>query len=90
MGSTSRAVEGFTQLSIDRVPKRVTLLGEHFEFSCTTANSQTPGKEIVMSRASPAPRRKFLRQAGVVASGALAAPMLARSEGTTSLRFQST
>ena len=43
-----------------------------------------------MSRASPAPRRKFLRQAGVVASGALAAPMLARSEGTTSLRFQST
>ena len=44
-----------------------------------------------MTQAKPAPRRKFLRQAatGVVATGALAAPMISRAQ-TTSLRFQST
>jgi TRAP-type mannitol/chloroaromatic compound transport system substrate-binding protein len=41
---------------------------------------------------TPAPRRRFLRHAasGVVATGALTAPMLAKSQGVVSLRFQST
>ena len=44
-----------------------------------------------MTQAKPAQRRKFLRQAatGVVATGAVAAPMVSRAQ-TTSLRFQST
>ncbi len=41
---------------------------------------------------TPATRRRFLSQAasGVVATGALAAPMLAKSQGATSMRWQST
>ncbi|MEO6409059.1 MAG: C4-dicarboxylate ABC transporter [Burkholderiaceae bacterium] len=45
-----------------------------------------------MTTPSPTQRRRFLHQAatGVVATGALAAPMLAKSQTVTSLRFQST
>jgi TRAP-type mannitol/chloroaromatic compound transport system substrate-binding protein len=44
-----------------------------------------------MTQAKPAQRRRFLRQAatGVVATGAIAAPMVSRAQ-TTSFRFQST
>ena len=45
-----------------------------------------------MTPSRPDARRRFLRQAatGAVATGALTAPMLARSQTVTSLRFQST
>jgi TRAP-type mannitol/chloroaromatic compound transport system substrate-binding protein len=45
-----------------------------------------------MSLAKPAQRRKFLQQAatGAAVTGAMAAPMLAKAQGATSLRFQST
>jgi len=41
---------------------------------------------------TPATRRRFLSQAagGVVATGALTAPMIAKSQGVTSMRWQST
>ena len=45
-----------------------------------------------MTTTGPFQRRRFLRQAasGVVATGALAAPMISKAQTTTSLRFQST
>jgi TRAP-type mannitol/chloroaromatic compound transport system substrate-binding protein len=48
--------------------------------------------EPVRKSASPALRRRFLKSAAAttVATGAMAAPMLARSQGTTAFRFQST
>jgi TRAP-type mannitol/chloroaromatic compound transport system substrate-binding protein len=51
-----------------------------------------PRKENPVTKAKPSQRRKFLHQAaaGAVATGALAAPMLGRAQGVTSLRFQST
>ena len=45
-----------------------------------------------MTTSGPFQRRRFLRQAasGVVATGALAAPMISKAQAATSLRFQST
>ena len=45
-----------------------------------------------MTKAKTSTRRKFLHHAatGAVATGALASPMLAKAQGVTSLRFQST
>ena len=48
--------------------------------------------EATRKTGSPALRRRFLKSAATatVATGAMAAPMLARSQGTTNFRFQST